>query len=294
MSFDEFEKKYTSKGYKLNSYVNDENTNGIDLYKSHNGNLNQIVLYNKFFNQKNHVTYRIINDYKLFNKFKKELLKSNFILENSLIQDEPGGNSGNNKIQISYYSNHESGYEISIYVLPPNQSRDFPVFEINLKGKINYSIKYLQIPYNEKDSIPLIISEDDYEYIKESKFLKSWKEFIEKDKEIGTQEFLNKTKGLEDVSSFIRSRLSVILMYIKMDIIKIKGEGKFEEGILNVLRNNNNGIMVNFSFYSKKENQKFNYKITYTYFFDSNEGRWSDDIDISELDLEEELKLHKG
>jgi len=203
---EDFQKFYTIKGYKLNRYIDEEYVTGIDVIKTSKGNLNKITLYTRWFDKGRSITYKIVDDSNLFLKFKEELPKYDFTLVKNGIEEGKEGN-----YEVFEYINNKSGYELKIYIVPnKSENLEWVSYEIGLT-KIQRPPKIYSYSMNDEgDSVSLKISDEDYEWLKNSQIITDWKSDLTKE---FWGEYENKRKEFEqDVVKFYLKKCLVEIM----------------------------------------------------------------------------------
>jgi len=254
---EDFQKFYTIKGYKLNRYIDEEYVTGIDVIKTSKGNLNQITLYTRWFDKGRSITYKIVDDSNLFLKFKEELPKYDFTLVKNEIE---GGKEVN--YEVFKYINNRSGYELDIHIVPnKSENLEWVSYEIGLT-KIQRPPKlYSYSLYDNGDSVSLKISNEDYEWLKNSQIVTDWKSNLT---EVFWGEYENKRIEFEQ---------DVVKFYLKKCLVEIMtnvfyGTTKIEVGLIvgkgSVFRNQS-GITIEVFHQSMKDGKILLYKLKQIY-----------------------------
>jgi len=273
---EDFQKFYTIKGYKLNRYIDDESTTGIDVVKTSKGNINQIILYTRWFDRGRSITYKIIDDSNLFLKFKEELPKYDFtFVKNEIKEDKEEGN-----YEVFEYINDRSGYVLEIYINPVKSgNQEWVSYEI-LLTKIQRPPKLYSYSMNDKgDSVSLKISNEDYEWLKNSQIITDWKSNLT---EVFWGEYENKRKEFEQdvVKFYLKKCLGEILTNIFFGTKKIEGKFGYIFGEGSVLRNQS-GITFEVFYKSVKDDKILLYKLKQVYKYKF--GKLDNDLLVEEI-----------
>jgi len=272
---EDFQKFYTNKGYKLNKYIDDETTTGIDVFKTLKGNINQITLYTRWFDKGRSITYNIVDDSNLFLKFKEELPKYDFTFVKNEIKEGEKGN-----YELFGYINNKSGYELEIYIVP-NKSEDqkWVTYEIGLT-KIQRPPKLYSYSMNDKgDSVSLKISNEDYEWLKNSQIITDWKSDLTKE---FWGEYENKRKEFEQdvVNFYLKKCLVEIMTNVFFGTTKIEGNFSYIFGKGSV-RRNQSGITIEVLCKSVKDEKILFYQLKQVYKYKY--GKWDNELLVEQV-----------
>jgi len=272
---EDFQKFYTIKGYKLNRYIDEEYVTGIDVIKTSKGNLNQITLYTRWFDKGRSITYKIVDDSNLFLKFKEELPKYDFTLVKNGIEEGKEGN-----YEVFEYINNKSGYELKIYIVPnKSENLEWVSYEIGLT-KIQRPPKIYSYSMNDEgDSVSLKISDEDYEWLKNSQIITDWKSDLTKE---FWGEYENKRKEFEQdvVKFYLKKCLGEILTNVFFGTTKIEGKFGYIFGKGSVLRNQS-GITIEVLCKSVKDEKILWYKLKQVYKYKF--GKLDNDLLVEEI-----------
>jgi len=271
---EDFQKFYTIKGYKLNKYIDSERTTGIDVVKTLKGNINQIFLYTRWFDRGRSITYKIVDDSDLFLKFKEELPKYDFTLVKNGIEEGKEEN-----YEVFEYISNRSGYVLDIHIVPmKSENLKWVSYEITLT-KIQRPPKLYSFSNDGGDSLSLEISNEDYEWLKNSQIITDWKSGLTKE---FWDEYENKRKEFEQdvVRFYIKKCLGEIMTNVFFGTTKI--EGNFS----NILRKgsvfrNQSGITIEVLCKSVKDEKTLWYKLQQVYKYKF--GKWNNELLVEEI-----------
>jgi len=269
-----FQTFYTKKGYKLNSYKDEENITGIDVIKTHKGTFTQIIFYTRYFNKGKKVFYRIVDDSNLFLKFKEELPKYGFTIFNNKIGEVEG-----RKYEEFKYVNRKNETELDISISPPSDGEKWISYEIGL-SKIQNSEKIYSYLLNESgDSVSLKISNEDYQWLENSQIVSDWKDNLTKEY---WGEYDNKKKEFEkDVVSFFLKKCLIEVWtntFFKTTKIEGKDGSIFGKGYVS---RNQSGINVEVYYKSYKDKELLLYKLIQIY--KNKFGKWETELVVEEV-----------
>lgn len=184
--------------------------------------------------------------------------------------------------EVFEYINNRSGYELVIYIVP-NKSEDqkWISYEIGLT-KIQRPPKlYSYLMNDEGDSVSLKISDEDYEWLKNSQIITDWKSDLTKE---FWGEYENKRKEFEQdvVNFYLKKCLVEILTNVSLDTPNPKIEGKFGYifGEGSVLRNQS-GITIEVLCKSVKDEKLLYYKLKQVYKYKF--GKWNNELLVEEI-----------